>query len=297
MQPSQLTTEQTHSRWVGMDQWSADKLSEQLLSSHLDALMCVRSVQSALAQAGDAIVQHLEVENGRLVYAGAGSAGTQACIDGLELPSTFAWPQERLALMLAGGVQSFYQQGGLSEDDKILALRDSEKLQFSAADVLIAVSASGSTPYTTELVKHARRTGALTVAIVNNSQSPMQQEAALALVLDTGSEAVAGSTRLAAASAQKIVLNSLSTLVMARLGCLYDNHMVQMKVSNTKLQTRAARMVSEISGCDAEQAEQHLFDAQQEIPLAVLLAKGNAIESAREKLHRHGGRLRAALEE
>ena len=280
-----------------MDQWTASRLSDELLTSHLQAINCVSSIKGDLAEVGEVISDWLGTGKGRLIYCGAGSAGAQACLDGLELPSTFGWPQSRLAVLLAGGVESFYDQGGLSEDDTELAKTDFVALGIREEDVVIAVSASGNTPYTLAAVQLARAKGALTVALVNNKECQMLEQAKLSLLLSTGAEAIAGSTRMAAATAQKIALNALSTLVMTRLGFVYDNLMVQMRVSNLKLQARAVQMVCQISDCDEPLAEGCLAEAGQDIPVAVLLAKGHSLSAAQEKLQKCGGKLRDALKE
>lgn len=295
MQPKESMTEQSAEQWSGMDQWSALQLSDELLSSHLQAINCVSSIKGDLAEVGEVITDWLGTGRGRLIYCGAGSAGAQACMDGLELPSTFGWPQSRLVVLLAGGVESFYDQGGLSEDDTELAKRDFTALDICEEDVVIAVSASGNTPYTLAGVQLARAKGALTVALVNNNNCQMLEQAKLSLVLPTGAEAIAGSTRMAAATAQKIALNALSTLVMTRLGFVYDNLMVQMRVSNQKLQARAVQMVCKISDCEEPLAKGYLAEAEQDIPVAVLLAKGHSLSAAQEKLRQCGGKLRDAL--
>ena len=295
MQPKESMTEQSAEQWSGMDQWSALQLSDELLSSHLQAINCVSSIKGDLAEVGEVITDWLGTGRGRLIYCGAGSAGAQACMDGLELPSTFGWPQSRLVVLLAGGVESFYDQGGLSEDDTELAKRDFTALDICEEDVVIAVSASGNTPYTVAGVQLARAKGALTVALVNNNNCQMLEQAKLSLVLRTGAEAIAGSTRMAAATAQKIALNALSTLVMTRLGFVYDNLMVQMRVSNQKLQARAVQMICKISNCEEPLAKGYLAEAEQDIPVAVLLAKGHSLSAAQEKLRQCGGKLRDAL--
>lgn len=296
MQPNKIATEQSSEQWAGMDEWPARRIADELISAHLTAISCVGSVKGDLAEMGELVTDWLRAGGGRLVFCGAGSAGAQACLDGLELPATYGWPRDRLALMLAGGVSSFFDQGGLSEDDEALAANDMATLELSKDDVLIAVSASGNTPYTAKVVELARAKGLLTVAIVNNQQSKLQSLAKLSLVLETGAEAIAGSTRMAAASAQKIALNSLSTLVMTRLGYVYDNHMVQMRVSNKKLQARAVSMLCNITGCEEERAEHCLLESDQQIPLAALLVRGYSLQEAKQRLCECGGNLRSALQ-
>ncbi len=278
-----------------MDQWPAADLAQGFVDAQLDALQCLHAAKAEMAIVGAAVARQLAAGSGRLVYCGAGSAGAQACVDGLELPATFGWPRERLSLLLAGGLESFYDLGGASEDDRALADSDVQALQLTSADVLIAVSASGSTPYTHQAVLHAQATGAMTVALVNNDESPLQAAADYSVLLQSGAEAIAGSTRLAAGSAQKIALNTLSSMIMAQLGYVHDNLMVRMQVSNQKLQARAAAMVSQIVGCDNAAANRALQQAGLDVPTAVLVAQGDSLTAAQAKLKRHGGRLRDAL--
>jgi len=295
MKPDQHVVNTPSERWSGLDQWSSDRIAQELLTSHLEAITCVQNVSAGLAEAGDRLVARLGNGRGRLIYCGAGSAGAQACLDGLELSATYGWPEGRLALLLAGGLSSFRELGGATEDDTSLALNDLESLDLGKDDALIAVSASGNTPYTVAVTELAAAKGALTVAVINNRQSRIQTLADHCLVLETGVEAIAGSTRMAAGSAQKIVLNTLSSLVMVRLGFVYDHHMVRMKVSNKKLQSRATNMVCTIAACDEQRARECLAKAGQDIPLAVLLAKGKTLQLAREKLEQCGGNLRQAM--
>ncbi len=289
-------TDTSEGQWSGMDRWEGKRLSEALLSSQMRSVACVSHVAGELATVGGLLAARLLSGAGRLIFCGAGSAGAQACLDGIELPGTFGWPKHRLALLLAGGIESFFDQGGLCEDSIELAIADLQALDIGEADVLVAVSASGNTPYTIAAVEHAGDRGALTLALVNSQNSQLQAKAKLSLVLETGPEVIAGSTRMAAATAQKIALNALSTLIMTRLGYVYDNLMVQMQVSNKKLQARAVAIVCQISGCGAHQAELYLGQSEQKIPLAVLLAKGVPRKIALQKLNDSDGKLRDAME-
>ena len=290
------TTEAATQTGLGMDQWPADQLSAYLCQAQMASLQCLETASQPLAEAGEAAVTRLQTGQGRLIYCGAGSAGAQACMDGMELPGTYGWPQARLAVLLAGGLECFLQDDGSAEDDTAAGVQAFHALQPKDADVLVAVSASGNTPYTVAIAQAARQTSTLVIGLCNNHGSSLQQCADYSIVLTTGAEAVAGSTRMAAGTAQKIALNTLSTLVMARLGYLYDNLMVNMRISNQKLIGRGAGMVARIGQCSTAQAEQCLQQAQGHIPLAVLLARGLELAAAHELLARHGNRLRAAMQ-
>ena len=291
----QLSTEQALTLWEGMDQWSAEVLSARLITSHLGALSCIPLVDKVIAQAGEAAVRRLMHGEGRLVYVGAGSAGLQACVDGMELPGTYGWPRQRLAFLLAGGLVDWANMPGEAEDDTSAALVDSRQLKLGGADVVLAVSASGRTPYTLAVAQHACEQGALLIGICNTPDSSLTYLADHAVVMSTGQEAVMGSTRMQAGTAQKIALNTLSTLIMARLGYLYDNLMVNLDVSNSKLLVRATAMVARIAACDGQQAGQALEQADHQVPLAVLLLAGLEREKASRLLAQHHNRLREVL--
>ncbi|MGB1010752.1 MAG: N-acetylmuramic acid 6-phosphate etherase [Thiolinea sp.] len=291
------STEHIDPAWQGLDQWPAEMIGDRLCQAQLNALQCLQHSNQQIAIAGRAAAEQLQQSaSGRLIYCGAGSAGAQACIDGLELPGTFGWPQERLVLSLAGGWDSFFNFGGATEDDTELAQQAAETIDFKKDDVLIGVSASGSTAYTLKMMALAQNSGALTIGICNNADSAMHNLSSYNIVLNTGPEAIAGSTRMAAGSAQKIALNSLSTLIMAKLGYLYDNLMIRLQVSNKKLAQRAIGITTQISGCTKTQAQQYLEATDYRVPEAVLMTHGLTATSAQALLEQHRGSLRAALQ-
>ncbi|HPE62153.1 MAG TPA: N-acetylmuramic acid 6-phosphate etherase [Thiolinea sp.] len=293
--PTCHATEQSGDGWTGMDQWPEQVLSLRLTQAHLNALTCVQGACTAIATAGEAAAKRLADGGGRMIYCGAGSAGLQACVDGLELPGTYGWPETRLVLLLAGGLGSFFRGRGSAEDDTTAAVSACRRLDPGPADIMLAVSASGRTPYTVAAARHARARGSLIISLCNNPDTLLTRLAQHAIVLPTGPEAVAGSTRMAAGSAQKIALNTLSTLIMARLGYLYDNLMVNLNAANSKLQARAVAMVCQISGCSAAEALQVLHQADFRVPLAILLQSGLAPGQAECLLEQHHYRLRAVL--
>ncbi|WP_020394374.1 N-acetylmuramic acid 6-phosphate etherase [Thiolinea disciformis] len=298
MQTTALT-EQVDNRFQGLDTWPAEQMAQMLVQAQLESVQVLTQVKTALGLASRAIVERLSSGSaqGRLIYVGAGSAGMQACIDGVELAGTFGWPYQRLHMLLAGGLECLLQDKGWAEDDVQQAYTDIEKLGVNTGDVVIAVTASGSTPYTLTVSDYAKRLGALVIGITNTAQSPLHNIADHTIGIISGMEPVAGSTRMAAGTTQKIVLNTLSTMVMAQLGYLYDNLMVNMKVTNTKLKQRAVAIVEHITRLDAATITAALEQAHYQIPLAVLIAKGVDKVKAETLLAKQGNQLRAVLAE
>lgn len=297
MQAASALTEQIDHELQAFDTWSPEQMAQTVLSAQVQSLQAVLATQQQLAQASRLMVERLQHSQGRLIYTGAGSAGLQACIDGVELPATFGWPSERLILLLAGGLECLLNDKGFAEDNVDLARIDTERIQITPDDVVIAVTASGSTPYTLAVCRFAKQQGALVIGITNSAKTLLHTATDLTIGIASGMEIVAGSTRMAAGTSQKIVLNTLSTMVMAQLGYLYDNLMVNMQVHNIKLIQRAFDIVQHITQADKTQIMQALQTANYQIPLAVLLIKGVKKKTAQQLLVKHGNRLRAALAE
>lgn len=287
-----MRTEQVSARFDGLDTWPGEEILESLLAGQFAAVAAVRTARMAIEEAASAAVLRLS-RGGRLAYAGAGTSGRIAVQDGAELPPTFGWPQHRLVYLLAGGQAALVQAVEGAEDNLADAHQLAQVLQ--PEDVLIAVAASGRTPFTLAALLAARDRGALTIAVVNNADSPMLDQSNHAIFLDTGAEVVAGSTRLAAGTAQKAALNLLSTRIMIGLGRVYLNRMVEVELTNQKLVLRGQRMLQELTGCTPHEAETALERAGRRVSLAILLIKGVALEEARQLLDTHKN-LRAALE-
>jgi N-acetylmuramic acid 6-phosphate etherase len=235
-------------------------------------------------------------KRGRLVYAGAGTSGRLAVQDGAELMPTFSWPRERLLLLLAGGDKAMTQAVEGAEDDVARAAELIEQHGIGAADVLIAVAASGTTPFTLTCLREARRRGALTIGIANNPGTPLLTEADEPILLATGPEPIAGSTRMNAGTAQRIALNLLSTLLMIRLGRIYRGMMVEVQASNAKLAKRREKMLSHLTGQNGQLVRDALQRSNGSVKLAVLLLLGCDQRDAEAVLERVGGRLRLAID-
>lgn len=233
---------------------------------------------------------------GRLVYAAAGSSGLMAMADGLELPGTYGISTDQLIIKLAGGMNNLTSLPGGPEDDEVGAAREIMDAGLSDKDCLIAISASGTTPYALGALRAAKESGAATIAIANNAPTPLLDEADISIFLETPPEVIAGSTRMGAGTAQKIALNMLSTLMAVHLGHVHDGQMINLKADNIKLKQRANRIVTSVSGCSEEAAERHLEAADGSVKLAILLAAG-AIDraSAQALLDANEQKLRPSL--
>lgn len=289
-----MPTEGVDPRFVDLDLWPTEVAVEAMIESQMAAIAAVRSQARAIASAADAAAMRL-LTGGRLIYAGAGTSGRVAVQDGVELGPTFGWPEAQLGFLLAGGRDALFRSAEGAEDDAAGARTEVAQLHVDGTDVLIGVAASGRTPYTLAAVEAAREAGALTIAIASNPAAPLLASSDHPVLVETGSEVVAGSTRMKAGTAQKVVLNSLSTAIMLRCGLVYRGLMVNMRVSNEKLERRAIGMVGQLATVSADVAAAALAKAQGDIRKAVLVARGMDIDAAEAALHRAGLNLRAAL--
>lgn len=288
-------TEQRHSGAQALDILSPEAALIALCGAQIAA---ARSTQTAIAQIAEAAlaVARCLKGGGRLIYVGAGSSGLMAMADALEMPGTFGIAREQIVILLSEGLDSIAQFAAETEDDGWRGEADIRKAAPTAKDCLIAVSASGSTPYTVAALRAARESGAATIAIANNAGAPLLTLADIAIHLDTPPEIVAGSTRMGAATAQKIALNMISTLAGIHLGHIHDGYMVNVRAENAKLRDRARRMVSAITGCDDQRAADSFALAEGSTKIAVLLASGaDSPEAARTLLEQSGQALRPAL--
>lgn len=288
------STETANPDFADIDTWPTVAAIEAMLDGQQDAIAALRGQEPALAAACEAAAARLAT-GGRLIYAGAGSSIRIAVQDGVELGPTFGWPADRLAYIIAGGPAALMASAEGAEDDSDEARSQVAGLFVTKADIVIGVAASGRTPFTVAAVEAARAAGALTIAIANNPDTPLPRAASHAIVAATGSEPVAGSTRMKAGTAQKAALNILSTGIMLRLGRVYCGQMVDMIISNDKLLLRGQQMVATLSGCDATLAAKALQSADNDIKLGVLIAMGHAPAVATQALEDAHQVLRAAL--
>jgi N-acetylmuramic acid 6-phosphate etherase len=234
---------------------------------------------------------------GRIVYVGAGTSGRIGVQDGAELTPTYDWPEDRLVFAMAGGLDALVRSSEGAEDNEATGTKAMMEAKIGTNDVVIGVAASGTTPFTIGALRAATAAGAVTIAVANNPGAPLFETARHRILVDTGSEVVAGSTRMNAGTAQKIVLNLFSTAVMVKLGRVYRGMMVDMRARNAKLRRRAQAMVSKIARCTESDAARHLEDAKGDVKTAVLIGLGLGHSEAVQLLKRNGGNLRAAIKD
>lgn len=289
-----MATEDVDPRFTELDAWPFASAIEAMWDGQASAVAAVRAALPSITAAAEAAAAALG-DSGRLVYVGAGTSGRVAVQDGAELPPTFDWPLERIVFAMAGGPGALLASVEGAEDDAADGERRMSEAELGARDVVIAVAASGATPFTVAALRRADEMGALTIGVANNAGSPLLGEARHPVLVETGSELLAGSTRMKAGTAQKVVLNLLSTGIMLRLGRVYRGMMVNMRPSNAKLKLRAERMVARIAGCDAAEAAGALEVTRGDIKLATLVVLGYGLGEARSILERSGGNLRQAL--
>src|SRR5688572_4854778 len=277
-------TEQHLSDFAGLDTWEDQAILAVLLEGQVAAIESVKAAFGAISAASEAMAGNLR-EGGRLLYAGAGSSIRQGIVDGIELPATFDFPRDRLHFLVAGGREALFDSRGASEDDSHATMREIAVLNLTPIDTVIAIAASGTTPYTVASARAAKAAGALVIAIVNNAGSPLAAAADHEILLDSGPEVIAGSTRMAAGTAQKAALNLLSTLTHIRLGAVHDGLMVNVRADNEKLRERARGIVMTIAKVGEAEAQAALDAAGGEVKPAVLFAAGaSSVDSARKIL-------------
>lgn len=289
-----IETERLNPRYSGIDLWEPADILEAMIEGQFAAVAAVRAARPQIERAARAMESRLKDE-GRLIYAGAGTSGRLAVQDGAELMPTFSWPPERLVLLIAGGQDALIQAVEGAEDEVKHAQALIKRHKAGEEDVLIAVAASGTTPFTLACLRGAKRKGALTIGIANNPGTPILAEADHAILLETGSEPIAGSTRMKAGTAQRITLGLLSSLLMIRLGRVYDGMMVDVQATNKKLAQRSEVMLMHLTGRKEKDVRAALAEADGSIKLAVLLLKGCGLDEAKSVLKRSKGQLRDAI--
>jgi N-acetylmuramic acid 6-phosphate etherase len=287
-------TERASPRYSAIDIWPPGDVLDALIEAQLAAVAATRAVRPALERAALAMEARLRYR-GRLMYAGAGTSGRLAVQDGAELMPTFNWPEQRLVLLMAGGPEALLRSVEGAEDQVEFAEHLVRRHVIDGKDVLIAVAASGTTPFTLACLREAKRHGALTIGIANNDGTPILAEADHPIFLDTGPEPIAGSTRMKAGTAQRIVLNLLSTLLMILLGRVYEGLMVDVQAVNQKLVRRSEDMLIRLTGCGRDAACDALERARGSVKLAVLLLHGCDLDEGVRLIEQAEGHLRAAL--
>ncbi len=290
-----LKTEQQNPNSRGLDRKSTLEILRVMSREDRCVPLAVQRELPQITRAVDAIV-HSARNGGRLIYVGAGTSGRLAVLDASEIPPTFGTPRRMVEAIIAGGAHAVRFAAEGAEDSDRNGARDLKRAGVTRHDVVVGIAASGTTPYVLGAIRHARRQGALTVAITSNPRSPLARLVRIAIAPDTGPEIIGGSTRMKAGTAQKLVLNMLSTASMVRLGRAYENWMMHMRLTNQKLRRRGAQILQEAAGVSASQAEHALRQAKHELPAAfVMLKTGSSAQDARRRLAKSRGNVREAL--
>jgi N-acetylmuramic acid 6-phosphate etherase len=262
-----------------------------------DALVAgaVAAEADRIAHAIDQIADRMS-HGGRLFYAGAGTSGRIAMLDASELPPTYGIDSSLVRVLMAGGDRAFLHAVEGAEDDEEAAI-EAVNAEVTAEDAVVGVAASGTTPYTVAAIRRANMLGALTVAVTSNSNSPLASEADIVIAPQTGAEVIMGSSRMKSGTAQKVILNTLSTGVMIRMGHVFSNLMIDMPATNDKLRNRAVRMVELAAGVQRPEAVKAIRDADGNVKLATVIARKKiSADDAHALLAEHDGNLREVLE-
>jgi N-acetylmuramic acid 6-phosphate etherase len=296
-QTDKRRTEQRNQASKNLDHMSSREIVDLMSREDQRVPIAVAHELPAIARAVDGIVDRMR-KGGRLIYVGAGTSGRLGVLDASECPPTFGVPPQLVIGLIAGGRKAVTQPVEGAEDSKVNARRDLEKRQIGRNDTVVGLAASGTTPYVLAAIAHAKRQGALTIAVTANRKSPLAKAARIAIIPDVGPEALTGSTRLKAGTAQKMVLNMLSTATMVRLGHAYQNLMIDLTKTNRKLRDRAKRILMEATGKSVSEAEHALRQSQHNLRVALIMLKRRfSVDRARNALQAVDGDLRRALGE
>jgi N-acetylmuramic acid 6-phosphate etherase len=290
-----LATESLNSLAADLDTWDTLRLAQAFAEDQLQAVAAVQKAASQIAKAVDAALPRL-ANGGRLIYVGAGTSGRLGLLDAVELTPTFSWPPQRALSCMAGGEKALWKAVEGAEDNLHMGKQDLLNHTPTNSDVVIGLAASGTTPYVQGALEAAKELGALSIGIANNPNTPVVLLCDIPIVLETGPELIAGSTRLKAGTAQKIALNTFSSSIMVRLGKVYGNLMVDVQPTNVKLKERALRLVMTITGAHKAIALEALEASGYQVKVAaVMVAKDLGANVARELIKEYQGNLRATL--
>jgi N-acetylmuramic acid 6-phosphate etherase len=290
-----IATERRNPRTRGLDARSTLGVLRALHGEDKGVASAVGRAIPAVAKAVDAVVEALE-HGGRLFYVGAGTSGRLASLDAAELPPTFGTPPRLVQAVIAGGLRALTRAVEGAEDRRARGMRDLAKHHLSRVDVVVGITASGSTPYVLGALEFAHRRGALTVGVTSNPRTPVTRLAQICIVTETGPEAITGSTRLKAGTAQKMVLNMLSSAAMIRTGRVYDNWMIGVALTNRKLRARGLRILAEAAASSVASATHALRQSGHDLRVALIMLKGGVTaREARRRLQAAKGSVRAGL--
>ncbi len=296
IQLDRLTTEKRNPRTMDIDLVSTEEMIRLINDEDKKVAYAVEKEISNIAKAIDLIVDRLK-NGGRLIYMGAGTSGRLGILDASECPPTFGVSHELVQGLIAGGNQAILKAVENIEDSKEEGAKDLKKIDFTYRDILVGIAASGRTPYVLGGLEYARSIGAKTIGVTNNSQAEMYDYVDICIAVEVGGEVVTGSTRMKAGTAQKMVLNMLSTGTMIKLGKVYENLMVDVEPTNLKLIERSKRIIMEATGVEEDTAIKYLEETDYDVKLSILMIKGEIDrDTAKELLNKTDGHIRKALE-
>jgi N-acetylmuramic acid 6-phosphate etherase len=290
-----LATEQTNRLSADLDTRSSLEIARIINSEDAKVAIAVENTLPQIAKAIDWIAFALK-EGGRLIYVGTGTSGRIAALDASEAPPTFNTSPKMVQYVMAGGAMALGLPVEADEDSRELGAHEIEQRRPGKKDVVVGIAASGRTPFTIAALETAKRAGAKTIAITNNAGSALEQAADLAIVVETGAEVVTGSTRMKAGTAQKMVLNMLSTGAMVRLGYVYGNLMVNLRQKNSKLRERAVLIVERALHLDRAHARELLEGAGHDVPVAIIMHLAGVGRKAAKRALESAGGIRQAIQ-
>ncbi|HWY56822.1 MAG TPA: N-acetylmuramic acid 6-phosphate etherase [Terriglobales bacterium] len=292
---SHLPTEQPNRVALNLDLKSSLEIASMINAEDSHVAAAVKPALPQIARGIDLITTALK-QGGRLIYVGAGTSGRLGALDASECPPTFNTDPRTVQFVIAGGIKALYTATEASEDSRQLGQREIAKIKPGKNDVVVGIAASGRTPFTIAAVEYARHHGAKTIAVTCNAASPLEKAAHVAIVAEVGPEVIAGSSRMKAGSAQKMILNMLSSGTMTRLGYVYGNLMINVHVKNHKLRERGLTILQQATGITREAAEQALRASGDDVPVALVMLKADVDRNqATRALKSSGGHVRQAI--
>lgn len=295
MEITKLTTESRNTHSQNIDQLSTLEMIKVINEEDKKVAAAVERVLPDIALAIDAMTERF-LADGRLIYCGAGTSGRLGALDAIELTPTYSVSPQKAFGILAGGKEAMFSAIEGAEDSKELAVEDLKKVDLSEKDVVIALAASGRTPYAISAIEYGNEIGALTISVTCNDKGEMNQLAQVGIAAVVGPEVITGSTRMKSGSAQKMVLNMLSTGVMIKSGKVYQNLMVNVQPTNLKLIQRSISIIQEATGVDAAKAEEYLTRADNHVAAAiVMLETGKSFSESIQALDEKDGRISAVI--
>lgn len=295
MNLGKLSTEKQNPRTLKIDEVSTLQMVTMINEEDKTVALCIEKKLPVIAEAIDRITEKYS-QGGRIVYCGAGTSGRLGILDAAECPPTYGVSYDEIIGLIAGGSSSIQKASEGAEDSRELGAEDLKNISFTSRDTLVAIAASGRTPYGIGALEYAKNLGALTVSLTCNEVCPMNELAEIAIAIEVGPEVISGSTRMKAGTAQKMVLNMISTGVMVKTGKVYSNLMVNMKASNEKLVDRAIRMIQTLTEVDENRARQELEKSNMDLRATIFcLLSDLPLDEGLKILEANQGHIKKAL--